>query len=172
MRNLPKIWPVSPFIQGQMNEPSIKVHGFGTIAFVFRIHRKYFTSIWPVENVIKYCFCTTPDFTLSRYVAFYASNVSSIISKHDVLLGSQWVNPCLRSPMHDWAAGALPSQLTTRLSAIRLHRWHIMFHSREWTHVCWIEEKYMVIHIYGITLNTTKSADQYYSSYWQSCIFD
>ena len=30
---------------------------------------------------------------------------------------------------------------------------------------CWIEEKYMVIHIYGITLNTAKSADQYYSSY-------
>ena len=24
---------------------------------------------------------------------------------------------------------------------------------------------YMVIHIYGITLNTAKSADQYYSSY-------
>ena len=31
--------------------------------------------------------------------------------------------------------------------------------------VGWIEEKYMVIHIYGITLNKAKSADQYYSSY-------
>ena len=31
--------------------------------------------------------------------------------------------------------------------------------------VCWIEEKHMVIHIYGMTLNTAKSADQYYSSY-------
>ena len=26
-------------------------------------------------------------------------------------------------------------------------------------------KKYMVIHIYGMTLNTDKSADQYYSSY-------
>ena len=32
-------------------------------------------------------------------------------------------------------------------------------------HVCWIEETYMVIHINGITLNTAKLADQYYSSY-------
>ena len=28
-----------------------------------------------------------------------------------------------------------------------------------------LRKKYMVIHIYGITLNTAKSADQYYSSY-------
>ena len=32
-------------------------------------------------------------------------------------------------------------------------------------HICWIEEKYMVIHIYGITLNAAKSVDQYYFSY-------
>ena len=28
-----------------------------------------------------------------------------------------------------------------------------------------LRKKYMVIHIYGIRLNTAKSADQYYSSY-------
>ena len=28
-----------------------------------------------------------------------------------------------------------------------------------------LRKKYMVIHIYGMTLNTAKSADQYYSSY-------
>ena len=85
-----------------------------------------------------------------------------------VLLGSQWVNPCLPSPMHDWAAGAAkqvtqPAHL--RLSAIRLHWGTLCFISGNGAHVCWIEEKYMVIHIYGITLNAAKSADQYSSSY-------
>ena len=28
-----------------------------------------------------------------------------------------------------------------------------------------LRKKYMVIHIYGLTLNAAKSADQYYSSY-------
>ena len=28
-----------------------------------------------------------------------------------------------------------------------------------------LRNKYVVIHIYGITLNTAKSADQYYASY-------
>ena len=32
-------------------------------------------------------------------------------------------------------------------------------------HVCYIEEKYMVIQIYAITLNTAKSDEQYYTSY-------
>ena len=31
-------------------------------------------------------------------------------------------------------------------------------------HVCWIEKKYMVIHMYGKTLNTGQSFDQYYYS--------
>ena len=42
-------------------------------------------------------------------------SLSSLASP--VLLGSQWVNPCLRSPMHEWAARSAepvywPSQLT------------------------------------------------------------
>ena len=88
-----------------------------------------------------------------------------------VLLGSQWVNPCLRSPMHEWATRAAklenwPSQLTKDwLSSIRLHWGTLCFIPGNGAHVCWIEEKYMVVHIYGITLNTAKSADQYYSSY-------
>ena len=73
--------------------------------------------------------------------------------------------------MHDWAARAAkpdnwPSQLTKDwLSAIRLHWGTLFFITGNGAHVCWIEEKYMVIHIYGITLNAAKSADQYYSSY-------
>ena len=31
-------------------------------------------------------------------------SMSSLVSP--VILGSQWVNPCLRSPMHEWAARA------------------------------------------------------------------
>ena len=73
--------------------------------------------------------------------------------------------------MHDWAARAAkpdnwPSQLTKDwLSSIRLHCGTLCFIPGNGAHVCWIEEKYIVIHIYGITLNTAKSADQYYSSY-------
>ena len=73
--------------------------------------------------------------------------------------------------MHDWAAGAAkpdnwPSQLTKEWqSAIRLHWGTLCFIPGNGAHVCWIEEKYMVIHIYDITLNTAKSADQYYPSY-------
>ena len=59
-----------------------------------------------------------------------------------------------------------PSQLTKDwLSAIRLHWGTLCFIPGNGAHVCWIEEKYMVIHRYGIKLNTVKSADQYYSSY-------
>ena len=73
--------------------------------------------------------------------------------------------------MHDWAAGAAkpdnwPSQLTKDwLSATRMHWGRLCFITGNGAHVCWIEEKYMVIHIYGITLNAAKSADQYYSLY-------
>ena len=57
-----------------------------------------------------------------------------------VLLGSQWVNPCLRSPMHEWAArsaGQL-SLFTDPASALKTvsHQTalrNIMFHSREWS---------------------------------------
>ena len=96
-------------------------------------------------------------------------SMSSLASP--VLLGSQWVNQCLRSPMHEWAARAAeldnwPSQLTKDwLSSTRLHWRTLCFIPGNGAHVCWIEEKYMVIHIYGITLNAAKSADQYYSSY-------
>ena len=65
--------------------------------------------------------------------------------------------------MHDWAAGAA-SQLTKDCQPSDCTGEHyVSFPGME--HVCWIEEKYMVIHIYGITLNNAKSADQYYSSY-------
>ena len=52
-----------------------------------------------------------------------------------VLLGSQWVNPCLPSPMHDWAAEAAKHDPASSLktvnhqSALR----NIMFRSREWS---------------------------------------
>ena len=59
-----------------------------------------------------------------------------------------------------------PSQLTKDwLSAIRLHWGTLCFIPGNGAHVCWIEDKYRVIHIHGIKLNTVKSADQYYSSY-------
>ena len=96
-------------------------------------------------------------------------SMSSLASP--VLLGSQWVNPCLRSPMHEWAARAAkpenwPSQITKDwLSSIRLHWGILCFIPGNGAHVCWIEERYMVIHTYGITLNTAKSVDQYHSSY-------
>ena len=65
--------------------------------------------------------------------------------------------------MHDWAAG-VASQLTKDCQPSDCTDEHyVSFPGME--HVCWIEEKYMVIHIYGITLNNAKSADQYYSSY-------
>ena len=65
--------------------------------------------------------------------------------------------------MHDWAAGAA-SQLTKDCQPSDCTDEHyVSFPGME--HVCWIEEKYMVIHIYGITFNNAKSADQYYSSY-------
>ena len=73
--------------------------------------------------------------------------------------------------MHDWAARAAKpdnwsSQLTKDwLSAIRLHWGTLCFITGNGAQFCWIEEKYMVIHIYGTTMNAAKSADQYYSSY-------
>ena len=44
-----------------------------------------------------------------------------------------------------------------RLSAIRLHWGTLCFITGNGAHVCWIEEKYMVIHIYGITLKNASS---------------
>ena len=80
---------------------------------------------------------------------------------------TSWVSVSLpmfaksHASMHD-----CPSQLTKDwLSAIRLHWGTLCFIPGNGAHVYWIEEKYMVIHIYGIKLNTVKSADQYYSSY-------
>ena len=65
--------------------------------------------------------------------------------------------------MHDWAAVAA-SQLTKDCQPSDCTDEHyVSFPGME--HVCWIEEKYMVIHIYGMTLNNAKSADQYYFSY-------
>ena len=83
-----------------------------------------------------------------------------------VLLGSQWVNPCLPSPMHDWAAEAAKHDPASSLktvshqSALR----NIMFRSREWS-TCLLNWEKIYGYSYGISLNTAKSADQYYSSY-------
>ena len=53
-----------------------------------------------------------------------------------VLLGSQWVNPCLPSPMHDWAAGAAkPDDPASSLKTVS-HQTalrNIMFHSFVYT---------------------------------------
>ena len=91
-----------------------------------------------------------------------SQNISKIwwqLLASPVLLGSQWVNPCLPSPMHDWAAEAAKHDPASSLKTVS-HQTalrNIMFRSREWSHVCWIEKKYMVIHIYSISLNTAKS---------------
>ena len=67
-----------------------------------------------------------------------SQNISKIwwqLLASPVLLGSQWVNPCLPSPMHDWAAEAAGHDPASSLktvshqSALR----NIMFRSREWS---------------------------------------
>ena len=67
-----------------------------------------------------------------------SQNISKIwwqLLASPVLLGFQWVNPCLPSPMHDWAAEAAKHDPASSLktvshqSALR----NIMFRSREWS---------------------------------------
>ena len=67
-----------------------------------------------------------------------SQNISKIwwqLLASPVLLGSQWVNPCLPSPMHDWAAEAAKhdpaSSLKTASHQTALR--NIMFRSREWS---------------------------------------
>ena len=63
-------------------------------------------------------------------------SMSSLASP--VLLGSQWVKPCLRSPMHEWAARAAKPD-TDPASSLKIAciyqtaLMNIMFHSREWS---------------------------------------
>ena len=86
---------------------------------------------------------------------------------------SQWVSPCLRSPMSPCMTGQLgqpthpaswPSQLTKDCQPSECTEEHYV--SLPGMEHMFVElRKYMVIHIYGITLNAAKSADQYYSSY-------
>ena len=70
-----------------------------------------------------------------------------------VLLGSQWVNPCLPSPMHDWAAEAAKHDPASSLktvshqSALR----NIMFRSREWSTCLLNWEKNIWLFIWHIT---------------------
>ena len=86
-----------------------------------------------------------------------SQNISKIwwqLLASPVLLGSQWVNPCLPSPMHDWAAEAAKHDPASSLktashqSALR----NIMFRSREWS-TCLLnwEEIYGYSYIWHIT---------------------
>ena len=67
--------------------------------------------------------------------------------------------------MHEWAARAAKPD-TDPASSLKIDchpsdctdEHYVSFPGME--HMSGIEEKYMVIHIYGITLNTAKSADQ------------
>ena len=71
-----------------------------------------------------------------------------------------------RAQVNDWTAGAAnsPSQLTKDCQPSECTEEHyVSLPGME--HMSVELRKYMVIHIYGITLNTAKSADQYYSSY-------
>ena len=84
-----------------------------------------------------------------------------------VLLGSQWVNPCLPSPMHDWAAEAAKHDPASSLKTVS-HQTalrNIMFCSREWS-TCLLnwEKIYGYSYIWHITEHC-QIADQYYSSY-------
>ena len=68
--------------------------------------------------------------------------------------------------MHDWTAEAAnsPSQLTKDCQPSECTEKHyVSLPGME--HMSVELRKYMVIHIYGITLNAAKSADQYCSSY-------
>ena len=70
--------------------------------------------------------------------------------------------------MHEWAARAAEPSSASSLK-IDCHpsdctgEHYVSFPGME--HMSVELRKYMVIHILGITLNTAKSADQYYSSY-------
>ena len=67
-----------------------------------------------------------------------SQNISKIwwqLLASPVLLGSQWVNPCLPSPMHDWAAEAAKHDPASSLKTVS-HQTalrNIMFRSREWS---------------------------------------
>ena len=103
-----------------------------------------------------------------------SQNISKIwwqLLASPVLLGSQWVNPCLPSPMHDWAAEAAswgswawPSQLTKDCQPSECTEEHyVSFPGME--HMSVELRKNIWSFIYGTSLNTAKSADQHYSSY-------
>ena len=67
--------------------------------------------------------------------------------------------------MHDWTAGTAnsPSQLTKDCQPSECTEEHyVSLPGME--HMSDELRKYVVIHIYGLTLNAAKSADQYYSS--------
>ena len=67
-----------------------------------------------------------------------SQNISKIwwqLLASPVLLGSQWVNPCLPSPMLDWAAEAAKHDPASSLKTVS-HQTalrYIMFRSREWS---------------------------------------
>ena len=101
----------------------------------------------------------------------HLSMVNELISKPC----TSWVSvsPCLQSPMSPCMTGQLgqpthpaswPSQLTKDCQPSECTEEHyVSLPGME--HMSVELRKYMVIHIYGITLNAAKSADQYYSSY-------
>ena len=67
-----------------------------------------------------------------------------------VLLGSQWVNQCLPSPTHDWAAGAAKHDPVSSLKTVshQIALRNIMFHSREWSTCLLNWEKNIWLFIY------------------------
>ena len=82
-----------------------------------------------------------------------SQNISKIwwqLLASPVLLGSQWVNPCLPSPMHDWAAEAAKHDPASSLKTVS-HQTalrNIMFRSREWSTCLLNWEKNIWLFIY------------------------
>ena len=99
----------------------------------------------------------------------YLSMVNELINKPC----TSWVSVSLQSPMSPCMTGQLgqpthpaswPSQLTKDCQPSECTEEHyVSLPGME--HMSVELRKYMIIHIYGITLNAAKSADQYYSSY-------